>query len=153
MGFDNVLMWWTSYFNTKIYPFIVHHLFFRNMWRALFMRRHLTEIMFSLFEYSLLLHVCVKYLISVNVHTNHSTKSVKHAHRWWEQFWIITVVNDAISKLFLFPFIPYFMWLRLNVALAHKHWYTVPNTDTLIDTLSCTNLKAFTWVRDHAAFV
>ncbi|GFT79204.1 hypothetical protein TNCV_2766421 [Trichonephila clavipes] len=44
----------------------------------IFMRLHLTQMRLLLFEYPKLLHVCVKYLASLNVYGNRSTDTVKH---------------------------------------------------------------------------
>ena len=54
-------------------------IFYGDIWRILFIRLHFTLMGISLFPYQKLLHLCVKYLTSLNVHAFRSTDAVKHA--------------------------------------------------------------------------
>lgn len=71
--------------------------FYRDIWRALFMRLQLTLMVISSLEYLLMLHVCLKYLhICICTLIASSTLSRMYLCRF-RQFWIL-IVNITHHK-------------------------------------------------------
>ena len=72
---------------------------FGEIWRILFLRLHITQIRISLIAYPKLLHVCMKYLASLNVYAGRSSNAVKHVLLQWTQFWTVIIKLSFLSSV------------------------------------------------------